>query len=223
MVQEKKRNSLRRCKHVAGNVRCERYAQWKGLNKGFYCHKHFKMIQGVSNPVQAATNLIESNISGINTDGNIHQPADTLQVAIDMVDSNINGINSVVNIRQPTSTQAIPDNSTDTDNNSTEDELITTEPSSERDQLITSEQTNHDGLAFPQSINYMVHNNDAQEQSEQLLDQLGGADRNNVSQSWNYTLMTRLLETKDKEVIYLKRKVAQLNNHCRKKMISFVD
>jgi len=215
MVEEKKRNSLRRCKHVAGNVRCQKYAQWKGLNKGFYCHKHFRMMEGVSNTVQAAFDMVESNNIGINTDGDIRLPTDSLQAAIDMVESNINCINTVGDIRETRSTHRITgDNATDTDNdNSTEDESR----SSDRDQLINLEQTNHERYASPPPINNMVHINDVQEQSEQLLNRLDGGDRNNVSQSWNYILMTKLLETKDKEVIALKRKVTQLNNHCRKK------
>ena len=42
---KKKRTSMRTCKHMDGDIKCTKYAQWKNGNKGCYCHKHFRMME----------------------------------------------------------------------------------------------------------------------------------------------------------------------------------
>jgi len=35
----------RACKHMDGDIKCTKYAQWIAGNKGCYCHKHFRMME----------------------------------------------------------------------------------------------------------------------------------------------------------------------------------
>ena len=65
MTNEKKRTSMRTCKHMDGDKQCTKYAQWKDGNKGCYCHKHFRMMDQNNDQRGSAITMTEANINSI--------------------------------------------------------------------------------------------------------------------------------------------------------------
>ena len=65
MTNEKKRTSMRTCKHMDGDIKCTKYAQWKDGNKGCYCHKHFRMMEQNNDQCGSAIVMTEANINSI--------------------------------------------------------------------------------------------------------------------------------------------------------------
>ena len=65
MTNEKKRTSMRTCKHMDGDIKCTKYAQWKNGNKGCYCHKHFRMMEQNNDQRGSAIVMTEANINSI--------------------------------------------------------------------------------------------------------------------------------------------------------------
>ena len=62
MTNEKKRTSMRTCKHMDGDTKCTKFVQWKGGNKGCYCHKHFRMMDQNNDQRGSAITMTEANI-----------------------------------------------------------------------------------------------------------------------------------------------------------------
>lgn len=65
MANEKKRTSMRTCKHMDGDTKCTKFVQWKGGNKGCYCHKHFRMMDQNNDQRGSAITMTEANINSI--------------------------------------------------------------------------------------------------------------------------------------------------------------
>ena len=65
MANEKKRTSMRTCKHMDGDIKCTKFVQWKGGNKGCYCHKHFRMMDQNNDQRGSAITMTEANINSI--------------------------------------------------------------------------------------------------------------------------------------------------------------
>jgi len=65
MTNEKKRTTMRTCKHMDGDIKCTKFVQWKGGNKGYYCHKHFRMIDQNNDQHGSAITMTEANINSI--------------------------------------------------------------------------------------------------------------------------------------------------------------
>ena len=65
MTNEKKRTSMRTCKHMDGDTKCTKFVQWKGGNKGCYCHKHFRMMDQNNDQRGSAITMTEANINSI--------------------------------------------------------------------------------------------------------------------------------------------------------------
>ena len=65
MANERKRTSMRTCKHMDGDIKCTKYAQWKNGNKGCYCHKHFRMMEQNNDQRGSAIVMTEANINSI--------------------------------------------------------------------------------------------------------------------------------------------------------------
>ena len=65
MAKEKKRTGMRTCKHMDGDKKCTKYAQWKDGNKGCYCHKHFRMMDQNNDQRGSAIIMTEANINSI--------------------------------------------------------------------------------------------------------------------------------------------------------------
>ena len=65
MTNERKRTSMRTCKHMDGDIKCTKYAQWKDGNKGCYCHKHFRMMEQNNDQRGSAIVMTEGNINSI--------------------------------------------------------------------------------------------------------------------------------------------------------------
>ena len=65
MTNEKKRTSMRTCKHMDGDIKCTKYAQWKDGNKGCYCHKHFRLMEQNNDQRGSAIVMTEANINSI--------------------------------------------------------------------------------------------------------------------------------------------------------------
>ena len=65
MTNEKKRTSMRTCKHMDGDKKCTKYAQWKDGNKGCYCHKHFRMMEQNNDQRGSTIVMTEANINSI--------------------------------------------------------------------------------------------------------------------------------------------------------------
>jgi len=55
----------RACKHMDGDIKCTKYAQWKDGNKGCYCHKHFRMMEQNNDQRGSAIVMTEGNINSI--------------------------------------------------------------------------------------------------------------------------------------------------------------
>ena len=56
---------MRTCKHMDGDIKCTKYAQWKNGNKGCYCHKHFRMMDQNNDQRGSAITMTEANINSI--------------------------------------------------------------------------------------------------------------------------------------------------------------
>ena len=65
MTNEKKRTSMRTCKHMDGDTKCTKFVQWKGGNKGCYCHKHFRLMDQNNDQRGSAITMTEANINSI--------------------------------------------------------------------------------------------------------------------------------------------------------------
>ena len=63
MAKETKQTGMRTCKHLDGDKLCTKYAQWKDGNKGFYCHKHFRMMELKNGEGGSAIVMTEANIN----------------------------------------------------------------------------------------------------------------------------------------------------------------
>ena len=65
MANERKRTSMRTCKHMDGDTKCTKFVQWKGGNKGCYCHKHFRMMDQNNDQRGSVITMTEANINSI--------------------------------------------------------------------------------------------------------------------------------------------------------------
>ena len=65
MANERKRTGMRTCKHMDGDKKCTKYAQWKDGKKGCYCHKHFRMMEQNNDQCGSTIVMTEANINSI--------------------------------------------------------------------------------------------------------------------------------------------------------------
>ena len=102
MAKENKRTGMRTCKYLDGDKLCTKYAQWKDGNKGFYCHKHFRMMELKNGEGGSAIVMTEANINSTAiTDISQHVSINEQQPPQIMVTTNDNRAQEESTVPQP--------------------------------------------------------------------------------------------------------------------------